>query len=267
MDALDAKNSVGVPRPLGQLTAGRGLAAVLPPNPNPKRHRRRVFLPILGDDDQLAAALGLRDLHTARDLGDDRLALGFARLEEFLNPRQALGDVKTGHAPGVERAHRQLRAGLANRLGGDNADRLADLHLLARRQVATVTLRAHTVPAFAGQHGAHHDRFDAGLFDLVGSVLGDILIGLDDDLAAARGDDVLHGDPPDDAIFEGNDHVVAFLDRHHRHALGGLAVLITDDDVLCDVHQPARQVAGLRRTDGGVGQTLALAVGGDEVLG
>jgi hypothetical protein len=31
----------------------------------------------------------------------------------------------------VEGAHRQLRAGLTDRLGGDDADRLADVHQLA----------------------------------------------------------------------------------------------------------------------------------------
>ena len=35
-----------------------------------------------------------------------------------------------GDAAGVERPHGELRAGLADRLGGDDADRLADLDVL-----------------------------------------------------------------------------------------------------------------------------------------
>ena len=39
-----------------------------------------------------------------------------------------------------------------------------------------------------------------------------------------------------------------------------------DDDVLRHVDEPAGQVAGVRGLEGGVGQTLAGAVRGDEVL-
>ena len=46
----------------------------------------------------------------------------------------------------------------------------------------------------------------------------------------------------------------------------GAAVLVVDDDVLRDVDQTPRQVARVRRSDGGVGQTLSGAVGREEVL-
>ena len=49
-------------------------------------------------------------------------------------------------------------------------------------------------------------------------------------------------------------------------AVDGVAVLLRDDDVLRDVHELAREVAGVGRLEGRVGQTLAGAVGGDEVL-
>jgi hypothetical protein len=39
-------------------------------------------------------------------------------------------DVLTRHTTGVEGTHRQLGAGLTDRLGGDDADRLADVHRL-----------------------------------------------------------------------------------------------------------------------------------------
>ena len=41
-------------------------------------------------------------------------------------------------ATDVERAHRELRARLADRLGGDDADRLADVDQVAAREVAAV---------------------------------------------------------------------------------------------------------------------------------
>ena len=44
-------------------------------------------------------------------------------------------------AADVERPHRQLRAGLADRLRGDDADRLADVDHVPARQVAAVAQR------------------------------------------------------------------------------------------------------------------------------
>ena len=51
-----------------------------------------------------------------------------------------------GDAAGVERPHRQLRARLADRLRGDDADRLADADQLAGGQVAAVAGAADAVP-------------------------------------------------------------------------------------------------------------------------
>src|SRR5690606_13376151 len=49
-------------------------------------------------------------------------------------------------------------------------------------------------------------------------------------------------------------------------ALRGAAVLLADDDVLRDVHQTTGQVTRVGGAQSGVGQTLAGAVRGDEVL-
>ena len=45
------------------------------------------------------------------------LALGHASLEQFLDARQTAGDVQAGHTAGVEGAHRELRARLADATG------------------------------------------------------------------------------------------------------------------------------------------------------
>src|SRR6185295_9203146 len=68
--------------------------------------------------------------------------------------RQAVRDVRAGDAAGVERPQRQLRARLADRLGGDDADRVADRHDLAGRGRNAVAALAHTLGA-ALQHRAH----------------------------------------------------------------------------------------------------------------
>ena len=72
-----------------------------------------------------AVLMGLVDLDGAGDLGDCRHLLGLSGLEQLFDSRQALGDIVTGNAAGVERTHGQLCARLADGLGGNDADRLA----------------------------------------------------------------------------------------------------------------------------------------------
>ena len=107
--------------------------------------QRGVELLARGDLDAARAALGLDDLDDAVDVADLGLALGHARLEQLLDARQAGGDVQPGDAAGVERAHGQLRAGLTDRLSGDDAHRLADADQCAGREVAAVARAAHAV--------------------------------------------------------------------------------------------------------------------------
>ena len=83
----------------------------------------------IGED--ALALLVLADADHARALGHDRRALRGAGLEELDDTRQTVRDVLTGDAAGVERPHGELRAGLTDRLGGDDADRLALVDELA----------------------------------------------------------------------------------------------------------------------------------------
>ena len=68
-------------------------------------------------------------------------------------------------AADVERTHRELRAGLADRLRGDDADRLADVDHVAAGQVAAVAQRADAAPGLAGEHRADLDAVDARVLD------------------------------------------------------------------------------------------------------
>ncbi len=58
-------------------------------------------------------------------------------------------------------------------------------------------------------------------------------------------------------------HIVRAADPD---AVVRFAVVFVDDDVLGDIHQAAGQVTGVCRTQGGIGQTFAGAVGRDEVF-
>src|SRR3712207_9490883 len=57
----------------------------------------------------------------------------------------------------------QLRAGLTDRLGRDDADGLADVDQLAGGQRTAVALGAGADPRLAGQHRADLELGDAGL--------------------------------------------------------------------------------------------------------
>ena len=90
-----------------------------------------------------ARLVGVLDLDAAGELGDRSDTLGRAGLEQLDDTRQTLGDVVGRRGTtGVEGPHRQLRARLTDRLGGDDADRLADVDELARRERAAVALGA-----------------------------------------------------------------------------------------------------------------------------
>ena len=93
---------------------------------------------VVGDDDELAGLLGVLDPHPAGHLADRSHTLGGARLEQLDDTRQTVGDVLTRDTAGVERAHGQLRAGLADGLRGDDADGLADVDQLAAGQRTAV---------------------------------------------------------------------------------------------------------------------------------
>ncbi len=72
--------------------------------------------------------------------------------------------------------------------------------------------------------------------------------------------------PADDAVVDRLDRLLADQDVVHGDAVGRAAVFLADDHVLRHVDQTAGQVARVGRAQRGVGQTLARAVGRDEVL-
>src|SRR5271165_7314995 len=69
-----------------------------------------------------------------------------------------------------------------------------------------------------------------------------------------------------DAVAQRLDNFAGFDDALHVNAVDGAAVVLADDDVLRHVDQAAGQVAGIGRLERRVGQSLAGAVGRDEIL-
>src|SRR5690606_36874399 len=191
----------------------------------------------------------------------------------ILDAGQAMGDVVAGHATGVEGTHRQLRARLADRLGGHDADRLTDLHLPAGRQRQAVAGAAHAVAGVAGEHRPDADGLDlaAGLHQGL-QVLGPdhgpglellALVGLHH---LAIDLHVVGQHPAVDPGPQVADDVPSLVEDPDRDAAVGAAVGLDHDDLLGHVAESAGELARVGCAQGGVGQALAGAVGGDEVL-
>ena len=166
----------------------------------------------------------------------------------------------------MEGAHGELGARLADRLGGDHAHRLADIDRGAARQVAAIALAADAFRQFAGQHRTDAHLLDMRRFDLLGQVFGHFLVALDDDLAGVGMLDVFGRGAAQDALGQRGHHLAAIDFGLDRDTLLGAAIFRRDDAVIGHVDQAAGQVTRIRRLERGVGQTLAGAVGGVEVL-
>ena len=218
-------------------------------------------------DRQLAGLVAVLDVELAGDLGELRLALRLAGLEQLGDTREAVGDVLTRDATGVERTHRQLRAGLADRLGGDDADRGADVDGAAGREVPAVAALADAVLRVAGHDGAALDRLDAELVEVdrapgpttmysPASLRTSPVFGCATGVEQAAADEVV-------VDLAG---LLRVEDREERRPRRSRSPPIADDDVLRDVDETAGQVARVGGTQRGVGETLAGAVRRDEVL-
>src|SRR5437588_7191995 len=251
-------------RMAGQLLALHDLLPVLDQDLHLGLQRVGDLELLPGGDLDLAGLVLADDLQLAVDLGDDRLALRDAGLEELFHAGQALRDVDAGDAAGVEGAHGQLGARFADRLGGDDAHRLPDLHQLAGRQVPAVAPPADALPGLADEHRADADATDAGFDGGASRLVADGLPGGDQHRLLHY--HVLGGNPAGDPLVDRLGASRVRGDPVDPDPVGGAAVLLAHDHVLGHVGQPPGQVPGIGRPQGGVGESLARAVRGDEVL-
>src|SRR3954471_15335958 len=250
---------------LVELDADLYLLALVDEQAGAPRERLAVLLAAVVGDDDGARLVGVLDRDAARDRGDLRQALRLARLEQLHDARQAVRDVRAGDAAGVERPHGQLRAGLADRLRGDDADRVADLGGLAGGHRAAVAGLADARGRLALEHRAHRDG-DALLgrerLGHVSELLEADLPALLDQRAAALGGELARGEAPDEHLVG----LAVGLEQRRLEVLLGAAVLDPDDHVLRDVDQAPGEVARVGGAQRGVGQALAGAVRRGEVL-
>ncbi len=182
--ALDlGEDRAGVRIPLGETLAALHLVAVV------DEQSRTV-----GDavHDALAA-VGIEDGDGEVTRHDHQLAVGVlddvavANLDGAVEVRLDEGLIDhLCRSTDVEGTHRELGARLADRLGRDDADRLADVHRRAAGQIAPVALAANAKSRFTGEHRTNAGRLDVCLLDPLDIALVDELAGLDDYLAGRR---------------------------------------------------------------------------------
>ena len=70
----------------------------------------------------------------------------------------------------------------------------------------------------------------------------------------------------EDALCQRCHHLVVVLDLAAYEAAESAAVLLTDNHVVSHVDQTAGKITGVGGLEGGIGETLAGTVGGDEVF-
>src|SRR4029077_3767044 len=182
-------------------------------------------------DDLLAAALD----HLQVDKLHEAIVTGF----DF----RLFGDA-SGGAANVERAHRELSARFADGLRGDDADRFAHLNEAPGGEVAAVAASANAAPGFASEHGANLHAFDTGRLHGIGQLFGDFLVYLDDHVAFVVFN-LLERNTTDNAVAQRLDFDAGFENRLDENSVGRAAVEFVDDHVLCNVHETAREVAGI----------------------
>src|SRR5436309_3515944 len=219
--------------------------------------------PALVGHADLAVTVGGHEVAVAVHDGAEVVELHHARALRLVLGRL---DDAAGRAADVERPHRELRAGLADGLSGDDADGLAQLGQAAGAEVAAVAEHADAALGVAGEAGADAHALQARVLDLLRELFDDLGVGLHDDLVGQRVPHVLGGDAAEDAVPQRLDDVAALDERGGLDVLHGAAVVLADDHVLGHVDQPPREIAGVGRLQRGVGQALAGAVGGGEVL-
>ena len=184
--------------------------------------------------------------------GEDGDLLRAADFKELLDARETLRDVfsrELTDASGVEGAHRKLRAGFAYRLSGYDSDRLAYRDLLSRREVASVAHAADAVAQAAGQRAAHPDGGNAERLDVFRLLGAYLFVSLKYQFAGLGVPDVLEAYAAREALRHSDCDLAVLLEqRTDFDAMMRIAVFFCYDEVLCDVDEAARQVAGLSGT-------------------
>ena len=109
-------------------------------------------------------------------------------------------------------------------------------------------------------------RSKPAVLDPLDQFFVDFLVGLDDDFAGKRIDDIFQRYAAEHTVAERLDDLAALHERRDLDAIHSAAIFFADDGVLRDVDETARQVAGIGGFQSRIRETFARAVGRDKVL-
>src|SRR5262245_31477129 len=264
--ALDfGEHRTGIGIPLGEPVAAFDPHAVIDPEMRAVRQTVQGALgSVLVEHDN--GRVAFHDHEAALRIRDHVALLDLHRAVEIRLQRRLIDDLGGRHAAEVERAHGELRAGLADRLRGDDADSFAEIDRRAAGEIAPVALGTDAVAGFAGQDRADADLLHARLLERIDLFLLDQLAGLDDHLAGRGILDVLGGGAAEHALAERHRDLARLPNGASGDAVLGAAILFSDDAVLRHVDQAPSEIAGVRGLQRRIGQALAGAVSRVEVL-
>ena len=256
---------MGMRIPLRDGLAGLDVGAVLDVDDRTVGHLVALALTTMGIHDRQFAGTRNRDqvaiavLHGLEVVELDRTG--------GLHVHVVDGSCTRGGTADMERTHGQLGTGLTNRLGGDDADRLADVDDVAAGQIASVAESANAERSRAGDRRTHEYRLHAIGFQLLDDLLVEQGAAGDDRIfLVARRVHVLGNHATEHAIAQRLDHIAAFDDGGHGQAVLRAAIDRSDHHVLGHVDQATGQVTRVGRLQRGIGQTLSSTVGRVEVL-
>src|SRR5262249_49274877 len=139
----------------------------------------------------LFTPLLVHDRHDAVAIHRDQLAVlalhgldaDVARVSVALGVLRGLFTDARRRTTDMERTHRQLRAGFADRLRRDHTDRFAALDQPAGRKVAAIARDTNAALGFARQHRADLHALDTGRLNRRRQVFSDLLVDADDYVA------------------------------------------------------------------------------------
>ena len=189
---------------------------------------------VRGGDDHLdhTVGVGLLEGDDAVDVGQGGLGLGVPGLEELDDPREARRDVLAGDTTGVEGTHRELGSGLADGLGRDDADGLANVDGTVGRERPAVAALADAVRVIAlGWRPHGNERLARQLLAPGGEeARRDVRAGLCDELPGLGVDEVAGEEAGGYGVV--GVAASAFQVERQVNVARRAAVLVVHDDVL-----------------------------------
>lgn len=215
--------------------------------------------------DLAALLLGYRDNTAA--LGDNSRLLRRASLEQLLDARKTLRDVRALRHRPYGRFSSSAAYRLADGLSCDDTDRLADADRLARRHVGAVAVSANAVLALTFKDSSYLDLINACVDDLLCLVVAHESIGGNEHLSGLGIDNIMAGIASDKALCKRLDNIAVFVNDGADNDTGiGTAVGLGDDNILRNIDKTTGKVTGVGGLKSRIRQRLTRAARCDEVL-